>query len=54
MRLLRDAIALDEAGMAMLVLELVPEEVAGRIDTIDQGADHWNWRRTPRPTDKCL
>ena len=31
MRLLRDAIALDEAGMAMLVLELVPEEVAGRV-----------------------
>ncbi|HUI22457.1 MAG TPA: 3-methyl-2-oxobutanoate hydroxymethyltransferase [Methylocella sp.] len=27
MRLLRDAIALDEAGMGMLVLELVPEEV---------------------------
>jgi 3-methyl-2-oxobutanoate hydroxymethyltransferase len=31
MRLLRDAIALDKAGMAMLVLELVPEEVAGRV-----------------------
>lgn len=30
-RLLRDAIALDRAGMAMLVLELVPEEVAGRV-----------------------
>lgn len=30
-RLLREAEALDEAGMAMLVLELVPEEVAGRI-----------------------
>lgn len=31
MQLLRDAITLDEAKMAMLVLELVPEEVAGRI-----------------------
>ena len=30
-RLLRDAIALDRAGMAMLVLELVPEEVADRV-----------------------
>jgi len=30
-RLLRDAIALDKAGMAMLVLELVPEEVAERV-----------------------
>jgi len=30
-RLLRDAVALDEAGMAMLVLELVPEEVAGKV-----------------------
>jgi 3-methyl-2-oxobutanoate hydroxymethyltransferase len=30
-RLLNDAIALDEAGMAMLVLELVPEEVAERV-----------------------
>ncbi len=30
-RLLRDAIALDGAGMEMLVLELVPEEVAGRV-----------------------
>ncbi len=28
MRLLRDALALDGAGMAMLVIELVPEEVA--------------------------
>ncbi|HUZ91221.1 MAG TPA: 3-methyl-2-oxobutanoate hydroxymethyltransferase, partial [Methylocella sp.] len=31
MRLLRDAIALDGAGMAMLVLELVPEEVADLV-----------------------
>jgi 3-methyl-2-oxobutanoate hydroxymethyltransferase len=31
MRLLRDAIALDRAGMELLVLELVPEEVAGCI-----------------------
>lgn len=31
MRLLRDAAALDGAGMAMLVLELVPEEVADRV-----------------------
>jgi 3-methyl-2-oxobutanoate hydroxymethyltransferase len=31
MRLLHDAIALDKAGMAMLVLELVPEEVADRV-----------------------
>jgi 3-methyl-2-oxobutanoate hydroxymethyltransferase len=31
MRLLRDAIALDRAGMALLVLELVPEEVADCI-----------------------
>jgi len=30
-RLVRDAIALDGAGMAMLVLELVPEEVADRV-----------------------
>lgn len=30
-RLLQDAIALDKAGMAMLVLELVPEEVAGKV-----------------------
>lgn len=30
-RLLEDAITLDRAGMAMLVLELVPEEVAGSI-----------------------
>jgi 3-methyl-2-oxobutanoate hydroxymethyltransferase len=30
-QLLADAIALDEAGMAMLVLELVPEEVADRV-----------------------
>jgi 3-methyl-2-oxobutanoate hydroxymethyltransferase len=30
-RLLADAIALDGAGMAMLVLELVPEEVADRV-----------------------
>jgi len=30
-RLLRDAIALDDAGMAMLVLELVPEEVAEKV-----------------------
>jgi 3-methyl-2-oxobutanoate hydroxymethyltransferase len=30
-RLLRDAIALEAAGMAMLVLELVPEEVAERV-----------------------
>ncbi|MGH6934592.1 MAG: 3-methyl-2-oxobutanoate hydroxymethyltransferase, partial [Methylocella sp.] len=30
-RLLADAIALDGAGMAMLVLELVPEEVAGHV-----------------------
>ncbi len=30
-RLLRDAVALDKAGMAMLVLELVPEEVAERV-----------------------
>jgi 3-methyl-2-oxobutanoate hydroxymethyltransferase len=30
-RLLRDAIALDKAGMAMLVLELVPEEVAEKV-----------------------
>lgn len=30
-RLVRDAIALDKAGMAMLVLELIPEEVAGRV-----------------------
>ena len=30
-RLLRDAIALDKAGMAMLVLELVPEEVAEQV-----------------------
>jgi 3-methyl-2-oxobutanoate hydroxymethyltransferase len=30
-RLLHDAIALDAAGMAMLVLELVPEEVAERV-----------------------
>ncbi|MGB6174876.1 MAG: 3-methyl-2-oxobutanoate hydroxymethyltransferase [Methylocella sp.] len=31
MRLLRDAAALDKAGMAMLVLELVPEEVADKV-----------------------
>ena len=31
MRLLHDAIALDAAGMALLVLELVPEEVAERV-----------------------
>lgn len=31
LRLLRDAIALDSAGMALLVLELVPEEVADRV-----------------------
>jgi 3-methyl-2-oxobutanoate hydroxymethyltransferase len=31
LQLLRDAIALDRAGMAMLVLELVPEEVAHRV-----------------------
>ena len=31
MRLLRDAAALDKAGMAMLVLELMPEEVAGQV-----------------------
>jgi 3-methyl-2-oxobutanoate hydroxymethyltransferase len=31
MQLLRDAIALDGAGMALLVLELVPEEVADRV-----------------------
>jgi 3-methyl-2-oxobutanoate hydroxymethyltransferase len=30
-RLLADAIALDKAGMAMLVLEVVPEEVADRV-----------------------
>jgi 3-methyl-2-oxobutanoate hydroxymethyltransferase len=30
-QLLRDAIALDRVGMAMLVLELVPEEVAYRV-----------------------
>jgi 3-methyl-2-oxobutanoate hydroxymethyltransferase len=30
-RLFRDAIALDKAGMAMLVLELVPEEVAEKV-----------------------
>src|SRR5262245_59476658 len=30
-RLLHDAIALDQSGMAMLVLELVPEEVAERV-----------------------
>lgn len=30
-RLLRDAIALDRAGMTFLVLELVPEEVAARV-----------------------
>jgi 3-methyl-2-oxobutanoate hydroxymethyltransferase len=30
-RLLRDAIALDKAGMVMLVLELVPEEVAEKV-----------------------
>jgi 3-methyl-2-oxobutanoate hydroxymethyltransferase len=30
-QLLRDAIALDRAGMAMLVLELVPEEVADLV-----------------------
>jgi 3-methyl-2-oxobutanoate hydroxymethyltransferase len=30
-QLLADAIALDEAGMAMLVLELVPEEVADHV-----------------------
>jgi 3-methyl-2-oxobutanoate hydroxymethyltransferase len=30
-RLLRDAIALDKAGMAMLVLELMPEEVAEKV-----------------------
>ncbi|MGH6796499.1 MAG: 3-methyl-2-oxobutanoate hydroxymethyltransferase, partial [Methylocella sp.] len=30
-RLLADAVALDAAGMAMLVLELVPEEVADRV-----------------------
>jgi 3-methyl-2-oxobutanoate hydroxymethyltransferase len=30
-RLLRDAITLDRAGMAMLVLELVPEEVAAHV-----------------------
>jgi len=31
LRLLRDAIALDSAGMAFLVLERVPEEVADRV-----------------------
>jgi 3-methyl-2-oxobutanoate hydroxymethyltransferase len=31
MRLVHDAIALERAGMAMLVLELVPEEVADRV-----------------------
>jgi 3-methyl-2-oxobutanoate hydroxymethyltransferase len=31
MRLLRDAAALDGAGMALLVLELVPEEVADHV-----------------------
>ena len=30
-QLLRDAIALDKAGIAMLVLELIPEEVAKRV-----------------------
>ncbi|MCI0465580.1 MAG: 3-methyl-2-oxobutanoate hydroxymethyltransferase [Beijerinckiaceae bacterium] len=30
-KLLRDAMALDRAGMAMLVLELVPEEAAERV-----------------------
>ncbi|HET6378905.1 MAG TPA: 3-methyl-2-oxobutanoate hydroxymethyltransferase, partial [Methylocella sp.] len=30
-RLVREAEALDKAGMALLVLELVPEEVAGRV-----------------------
>jgi 3-methyl-2-oxobutanoate hydroxymethyltransferase len=30
-RLLREAIALDKAGMAMLVLELVPEELAEKV-----------------------
>jgi 3-methyl-2-oxobutanoate hydroxymethyltransferase len=30
-QLLADAIALDEAGIAMLILELIPEEVATRI-----------------------
>jgi 3-methyl-2-oxobutanoate hydroxymethyltransferase len=47
MRLLRDAIALDGAGMALLVLELVPEEVADCISksvkapTIGIGAGRW-------------
>ena len=30
-RLLNDAVALDKAGIAMLVLELIPEEVAARL-----------------------
>jgi 3-methyl-2-oxobutanoate hydroxymethyltransferase len=30
-RLVREAMALDKAGMAMLVLEMIPEEVAGRV-----------------------
>ncbi len=30
-KLLRDAIALDEAGMALLVLEMIPEEVAAEV-----------------------
>jgi 3-methyl-2-oxobutanoate hydroxymethyltransferase len=30
-RLVRDAVALDKAGIAMLVLELIPEEVAARV-----------------------
>jgi 3-methyl-2-oxobutanoate hydroxymethyltransferase len=30
-RLVRDAIVLDKAGMGMLVLEMIPEEVAGRV-----------------------
>ncbi len=45
-RLLADAIALDGAGMAMLVLELVPEEVADHVTRIHRRADHRDRRRT--------
>ena len=44
-QLMRDAVALDQAGVACIYLEGIPREVAAMITAEVETPDHRNWRR---------
>ena len=52
-QLMRDAVALDRAGVACIYLEGIPREVAAMITAEVKTPDHRDRRRARIATDRC-